>query len=143
MKNAPPQDITRLKVEYDHLRKLTKVAAEKACNAWWSDRAAEAEHRALVAEQQGRGGSLIRDLHLLGKKFIQACLIQPGCQGWQSLVERRAEHLQEMVNCQIDIDAIPIEDFPIVTPHSSSDTTLSGYDLPSPLSKEELIAAIF
>ena len=35
-----------------------KVIAERARNAWWSDRAAEAERRALVAEQQGREGSL-------------------------------------------------------------------------------------
>ena len=64
LKNACPQDITRLKTEYDHLKKLTKAAAEKARNAWWSERASEAERRALVAEQQGRGGSLIRDLRL-------------------------------------------------------------------------------
>ena len=47
-----------------------------------------------------------------------------------------------MVNCQIDIDVTPIEDLPIVTPHSSSDTTLSDHDLSSPLSEEEIITAI-
>ena len=121
MKNAPPQDITRLKAEYDHLRKLTKVAAEKARNAWWSDHAAEAEHRALVAEQQGRVGSLIRDLRLLGKKFSKPAssnLVANDGRVLQSdgdKLNRWAEHFQEVVNCQIDIDVIPIEELPIVT----------------------------
>ena len=148
MKNAPPQDITRLKAEYDHLRKLTKVAAEKARNAWWSERAAEAEHRTLVAEQQGRGGSLIRDLHLLGKKFSKPASSNLVAKDGRVLrsdgdkLNRWAENFQEVVNCQINIDVIPIEDLPIVTPHSSSDTTLSDHDLSSPLSEEEIITAI-
>ena len=148
LKNAPPQDITRLKAEYDHLRKLTKVAAEKARNAWWSERATEAERRALVAEQQGRGGSLIRDLRLLGKKFSKPAssnLVAKDGRVLQSdgdKLNRWAEHFQEVVNCQINIDVIPIEDLPIVTPHSSSDTTLSDHDLSSPLSEEEIITAI-
>ena len=57
-------------------------------------------------------------------------------------LNRWAEHFQEVVNCQINIDVIPIEDLPIVTPHSSSDTTLSDHDLSSPLSEEEIITAI-
>ena len=44
------------------------------------------------------------------------------------------------MNCQIDIDVIPIEDLPIVTQHSSSDTTFSDHDLSSPLSEEEITA---
>ena len=67
LKNAPSNDISYLKTEYNHLKKLTKVAAEKARNSRWSDRATEAEHRAFIAEQQVRGGSLIGDLHLLKK----------------------------------------------------------------------------
>ena len=43
LRNAPPQDISRLKTEYNHLKKLTKVSAEKARNSWWSESAAEAE----------------------------------------------------------------------------------------------------
>ena len=42
-KNAPSESITCLKTEYNHLRKLTRVAAEKARNSWWSKRAVEAE----------------------------------------------------------------------------------------------------
>ena len=53
-----------------------------------------------------------------------------------------AEHFQEVVNCQIYIYVIPIEDLPIVTPHSSSVTTLSDYDLSSPFSEEEIISVI-
>ena len=62
LKNAPSKDISRLKCEYNHLKRLTKVAAEKACNHWWSK-------LALIADRQGRGGSLISDLRLLKQKF--------------------------------------------------------------------------
>ena len=105
-------------------------------------------HQALVAEQQGRGGSLIRDLRLLGKKFSKPAssnLVAKDGRVLQSdgdKLNRWAEHFQEVVNCQINIDVIPIEDLPIVTPHSSSDTTLSDHDLSSPLSEEEIITAI-
>ena len=54
--------------EYCRFRRLTKVAAEKARNAWWSARAVEAEKKAWVAQQQGRGGSLIKDLRLLKRE---------------------------------------------------------------------------
>ena len=37
--------------EYRRLRRLTKVAAEKARNTWWSARAVEAEKKAWVAQQ--------------------------------------------------------------------------------------------
>ena len=47
--------------------KMTKLAVDKARNAWWGARAEEAERRAAVAECLGRGGSLIRELQLLGK----------------------------------------------------------------------------
>ena len=69
LKNAPSNDIPHLKTEYNHLKKLTQVAAEKACNSWWRDRAPEAERLAFVTEQQSRGGSLIGDLYLLKKSF--------------------------------------------------------------------------
>jgi hypothetical protein len=71
LKNALSQNISCLKTEYNHLNKLTKVAAEnlKAHNLWWSERALEAERHTHIVEQQGRGGSLIRELRLLKKKF--------------------------------------------------------------------------
>ena len=50
-----------LKLKYHHLCKLTKAAAEKARNAWWSARAVGAEKCAWAAEQCGHGGSLIRE----------------------------------------------------------------------------------
>ena len=42
-----------------------RIAAEKACNAWWSVCAVEADRRAWTAEQSSDGGSLIKDLRLL------------------------------------------------------------------------------
>ena len=46
--------------EYNHLCMMTKLAVDKAKNAWWGSRAEEAERRPAVAECLGRGGSLIR-----------------------------------------------------------------------------------
>jgi hypothetical protein len=50
-----------LKSEYQRLKKLTKVAADKARNAWWSSRAVKAECCTWIAEQMGHGGSLIKE----------------------------------------------------------------------------------
>ena len=57
-------------------------------------------------------------------------------------LNRWAELFQEVVNCQTDIDVTHIEDLPIITLHSSSDSTLSNHDLSSPLSEKEIIYAI-
>ena len=68
--------------EYKPFCKLTKEAAEKARNAWWTARAVEAERRALVAEQLGHGGSLIIHLPLDGSP---SQLTQPSLQDRQSI----------------------------------------------------------
>ncbi len=51
--------------EYRRFRRLTKVPAEKARNAWWSAKAVETENKAKLSQQLGCGGSLIKDLRLL------------------------------------------------------------------------------
>lgn len=51
--------------EYHRLRRLTKVAVDKARNARWSARAVEAETKAKISQQLGHGGSLIKELRLL------------------------------------------------------------------------------
>ena len=149
LKNAPLQDTTHLQSEYNHLKKLTKVAAEKAQNSWWSERAAEAEHWATVAEQQGRGCSLIKDLRLLQKKFSKpasSTLVAKDGTSVQSdrdKLNRWAEHFEEVVNCQVNVDIVPIDVLPIVSsPSITSDTSLSDDDLSAPLSEEEIITAI-
>ena len=40
------------------LCKLTRVAADKAQNLWWSARAEEAERHAAIAESLGHGAGL-------------------------------------------------------------------------------------
>ena len=131
LRNAPPQDISRLKTEYNQLKKLTKVSAEKARNSWWSENAAEAECQALAVEQQGKGGSLKGTLFLQQKfsKPASSTLVAKEGKTLQSnrdKLNRWAEHFtQEVMNSQVDIDVIPIEDLPVNTPHStSSDTSL-------------------
>ena len=58
---SPPRHLSS-----EDFKALTKVAAEKAHNHWWSERAAEAN---FVLSLKGRGGSLIR---LSQKKFSKA-----------------------------------------------------------------------
>ena len=56
---------------------------------------------------------------------------------------------EEVVNCQADVNVVSLEDLPIASPldaspldasplDASSDTSLSGEDLSSPLSEEEI-----
>ena len=149
MKNAPSNDISRLKTEYNHLKKLTQVAAEKARNSWWSDRATEAECLAFVTEQQGRGSSLIGDLHLLKKKFSKpasfALVAKDGItlQSDGDKLSRWAEHFEEVMNCHVGVDVKPCEDLPVVSlSFVSSDTSMSDEDISAPLSEEEIVTAI-
>ena len=51
--------------EYCRFRRLTKVAVEKARNACYSARAAEAENKAKMSQQLGRDRSMIKVLRLL------------------------------------------------------------------------------
>ena len=148
LKNAPLQDTPHLQSEYNHLKKLTKVAAEKARNSWWSEHAVEAERLATVAEQQGRGGSLIKDLRLLQRKFSKptsSTLVAKDGTSVQSDRDKLncwAKHFEEVVNCQVNVD-VPIDVLPIVSsPSITSDTSLSDDDLSAPLSEEEIITAI-
>ena len=47
------------------------------------------------------------------------------------------------MNCQVDIDVVPCEDLPIVSPSFvSSDTSMSDEDISAPLSEEEIVTAI-
>ena len=77
-----------------------------------SEHAAEAECRALIAEQQGRGGSLRRDLHLLKQKFSKpASSTQVASEGTTlqsdgDKLNRWAEYFKEVVNCQVNADVV-------------------------------------
>ena len=47
------------------------------------------------------------------------------------------------MNCQVDINVVPCEDFPVVSPSFvSSDTSMSDEDMSVPLSEEEIVIAI-
>ena len=91
--------------EYNHLCKMTKLAVDKARNAWWSARAEEAERRAAVAECLGRGGSLIRELRLLGKSVAKAssstlhALDGTVLTSNDSKLHHWAEHFASVANC--------------------------------------------
>ena len=109
----------------------------------------EAERQAHIAEQQGRGGSLIRELRLLKKKFSKPAsstlLAKDGTtlQSDSAKLNRWAEHFNEVVNCQVDVDAVSLDDIPVLSPSTDlPDSSLSVEDLSSPLSEEEIRRAI-
>ena len=105
--------------------------------------------RLFIAEQQGRGGSLIGDLHLLKKKFSNpassALVAKEGItlQSDEDKLNRWAENFKEVINYQIYIDVVPCEDLPVVSQSFiSSDTLISDEDISAPLSEEEIVTAI-
>ena len=137
-------------VEYRRFRRLTKVAAEKARNAWWSARAAEAEKKAWVAQQQGRGGSLIKDLRLLKRQASKPSASYLLAKDKTIIssdtdkLQRWVEHFAEVSNSwssdsQVDIDVLP--DIVAATP-SYRDNFADDDDLSQPITEEEIQEAI-
>ena len=91
-RNAAKQgyEVKSHREEYKHFCKLTKEAAEKARNAWWTARAVEAERCAWVADQAWTSGpSYVRHLqvhlyiHKGWQKHMQSVLkLEIGDLGW-------------------------------------------------------------
>ena len=140
-----------LKSEYQRLKKLTKVAADKARNSWWSARAVEAERHAWIAEQTGRGGSLIKELRLLKSHFSKPASSTLCAKDGTPLsnstdkLNRWAEHFKEVVNCSVEVDNISAISLPSVnpTPHViNPEDTASDVDICSCLSEDEIRMAI-
>ena len=132
--------------EYRRLRRLTNVAAEKARNAWWSARAVEAEKKAWIAQQHGRGGSLVKDLRLLKKKASKPSLsyllakdntiVSSDTDKLQCWVEHFAEVSQSSSkDSQIGTDVLP--DIVAATP-SCRDNFADDNDLSQPITEEEI-----
>ena len=110
-----------LKLEYQRLCKLTKIAAEKARKAWWSARAVEAERRAWVVEQSGHGGSLIKELRLLRSHSSKPSAASLSAKDGSDLtrdvdkLHLWAEHFAE-VNCGVNVNEATLEALPVVIP---------------------------
>ena len=113
-------DDPTLKLEYKRLCKLTKFAAENTRNVWWSERAAEAEKRAWFAEQLGQGGSLVKELHLLGRQVSKPVATPLLAKDSSSItsdggkLRRWAEHFKEVVNCDSVVSEAVLDTLPVV-----------------------------
>ena len=136
------------KAGYLRLKKLTKVAADKARNAWWSARAVEAERRAWVAEQTGCGGFLIKELRLLKCHFNKPRSTILYAKDGAPLsndtdkINRWAEHFNEVVNCNLHVINLPTsESLPVIHSHALDDT-MSDVDMCGCLSEDEIRTAI-
>ena len=134
--------------EYKHFCKLTKEAAEKARNAWWTARAVEAERRAWVAEQLGHGGSFIKELRLLRNRFTKpssstlTALDGSPLTNDTAKLARWTEHFSSIVNCGVEVSEASLENLPVISPsvHHAEPPDLD--DLCAPLSEEEICTAI-
>ena len=144
-------DVDRCREEYKRYCKLTKVAAEKARNAWWTARAVMAERRAWAAEQHCHGGSLIKELKLLKNRFSNRHLLPS--QPWMGQhLHQSLPSLRDGALCQccqlmvvtVDVSDATLESLPVVHPSYQFPTDMvEEEDLCAPLSEEEISDAIF
>ena len=146
-----PQDQERRMVEYRRARKLSKDAAERARNSWWSSRAADAERMASAAERSGRGGSLIKELKLLGVSAAKASTTPLLSSDKTPLtndvdkLQRWSEHFASLVNCCSSVSQLTLESLLIVNPLAEPHLPLPDNDvnlLCAPLSEEEISMAL-
>ena len=103
--------LPELQQQYNILRSRTNRAVEKAKNHWWSTKAAEVEGRTRVAEQNGRGGSLIRELCLLcncvSKPAAPSLLAKNSVDRLTSMshkLDRIVEHFSDVLNYEKPVD---------------------------------------
>ena len=126
------------------------MATEKARNAWWSARAAEAEQRSRMSQQLGLGGSLIRELRLLSRKYLKPSTTGILGKDNTSLtsdsdkLQRWAEHFAEVSGCcsstfQLDPDVLP--DIVASSP-AYRELFANDDDLSQPISEEEIQTAV-
>ena len=132
---------------YKRLCKLTRVAADKARNSWWSARAEEAERRALIAESLGRGGSLVRDLRLAGRSASKASASTlHAADGTvltsdESKLRRWAEHFTSVTQCSSQVSEVVLEALPSVQAPSQI-SPIDNEELCSAITEEEISTAI-
>ena len=116
----PKTNNPKLQEEYKRLCKLTKVAAEKARNAWWSERAAEAEKRAWFTEQLGQGGSFLKELRLLKRQVSRPAVTPLIAKDSSPITDdegklrRWAEHFTEVVNCEALVSEAALDILPVI-----------------------------
>ena len=108
--------------EFKSVRQLTKKAAERARNSCWSSRVVEAERLAQRAERSGRGGSLTRELRLLGSSIPKASTSPLFSTKKTPLIndeeklQRWSEHFASVVNSCSTVTQLTLESLPVVNP---------------------------
>ena len=147
-----PHEREQLMAEFQSVRQLTKKAAGRARNSWWSSRAVEAERLAQRAERSGRGGSLIKELKLLGSSFPKASTAPLFSSNKTPLINDEdklqpwSEHFASVVNSCSTVAQLILVSLPVFNPFNDPQSSLSGDDtdpLCAPLSEEEISEALF
>ena len=115
--------LPELQWQYNILHSRTNRATEKVRNYWWSTKAADVEECTRVAEQNGHGGSLIRELRLLhnrvSKPAAPSLLAKNGVDRLTSMshkLNRIAEHFSNVLNYEKPVD----NDILLQIPHAPS-----------------------
>ena len=92
------------------LKSLTWKAAEMARNAWWENKAEEAEKKYEMSVKSGRGGSLLKDLRILQRsQTSKTNLILRAANGSDKMVsvedklERWRQHFEQVTNVPTEI----------------------------------------
>ena len=148
LRNKDPKiNNPKLQEEYKWLCKLTKVAAEKARNAWWSERAAEAKKRAWFAEQLGQGGSFLKELRLLNRQVSRPAVTPLPAKDSSHITDDEgklrgwAEHFTEVFNSESLVSEAALDTLPVISCPNSSQDDIDSH-LGAPLSEEEISLAI-
>ena len=135
--------LPELQQQYNILHRRTNRAAEKVRNHWWSTKAAEDEERMRVAEQNGHGGSLIRELcplcNHVSKPVAPSILAKNGVDRLTSMshkLDRMAEHFSDVLNCEKPVD----NGILLQIPHAPSSPEAEA--LSKPLTVAEIIRVL-
>ena len=135
-----------LKLKYHHLCNLTKAAAKKARNAWWSAHVAESEKHAWTVELYGHGGSLIRELQLLRKSATKSSMSTLLARDGSNLT-RDDDKLQRWVEHFLMSAAVSHGDtfytLPALDPPSALSNDVCVNELSDKLTQEVIAAVIF
>ena len=124
-------------VLYKRLCKLTRVAADKARNSWWSAHAEEAERHAAIEASLGRGGCLVRELdQTCWQECLKSFCLNPSCSGWHC-----AEHFTSVTQWSSQVSEVVLEALPSIQAHSQN-SPINNEELCSPITEEEISTAI-
>ena len=143
-----PGDVL-LKAQYQQLKAQSRKAADEAHEAWWENKAEEAEKLHEAAVRHGRGGSLLKDLRLMqwGQKLRPSTALlaadgRTNLSGTTEKLKRWQEYFEDVCNVSTEIVERVLDNIPEVNPQESDVDVSSNEILSCEPSEDEIRAAI-